>query len=294
LLRPSLRPGGAPRPALAIWSRSGELPDYLDPDQPTYLLTPSAGAKDAARRSGLPAAQVLAADSPQEAVEALAARGLRLIQAEGGPSALARLAEAELLDELCFTTAHRTVGGPSPRVLDGAAHETRWTLESLLLGEGATLSRYRRARAPPGGARPGPAGLERSEPQPDRPLERGRGRIAHRHLERGGLLPETERIAEEVGQQPLVPGGIAVPLAGVGGALEGLELDEVRPERGEMPARGGGHRRIVEGVEEEGAVAQVTAVVGGGHLVQRQRLVQAHHPRSDARGHHPQREPSHR
>ena len=145
LLRPSLRPGGAPRPALAIWSRSGELPDYLDPDQPTYLLTPSAGAGEAAERSGLPAAQVLAADSPQEAVKALAARGMRLIQAEGGPSALARLAEAELLDELCFTTAHRTVGGPSPRVLDGAAHETRWTLESLLLGEGATLSRYRRA-----------------------------------------------------------------------------------------------------------------------------------------------------
>ena len=145
LLRPSLRPGGAPRPALAIWSRSGELPDYVDPDQPTYLLTPSAGAGEAAERSGLPAAQVLAADSPQEAVEALAARGMRLIQAEGGPSALARLAEAELLDELCFTTAHRTVGGPSPRVLDGAAHETRWTLESLLLGEGATLSRYRRA-----------------------------------------------------------------------------------------------------------------------------------------------------
>ena len=145
LLRPSLRPGGAPRPALAIWSRSGELPDYLDPDQPTYLLTPSAGAGEAAERSGLPAAQVLAADSPQEAVEALAARGMRLIQAEGGPSALARLAKAELLDELCFTTAHRTVGGPSPRVLDGAAHETRWTLESLLLGEGATLSRYRRA-----------------------------------------------------------------------------------------------------------------------------------------------------
>lgn len=145
LLRPSLRPGGAPRPALAIWSRSGELPDYVDPDQPTYLLTPSAGAKDAARRSGLPAAQVLTADSPLEAVDALAARGMRLIQAEGGPSALARLAEAELLDELCFTTAHRTVGGPSPRVLDGAAHETRWTLESLLLGEGATLSRYRRS-----------------------------------------------------------------------------------------------------------------------------------------------------
>lgn len=145
LLRPSLRPGGAPRPALAIWSRSGELPHYVDPDQPTYLLTPSAGAGEAAERSGLPAAQVLAADSAEEAVDALAARGMRLIQAEGGPSALARLAEAELLDELCFTTAHRTVGGPSPRVLDGAPHQTRWTLESLLLGEGATLSRYRRS-----------------------------------------------------------------------------------------------------------------------------------------------------
>ncbi len=145
LLEPSRRPGGGSRPALAIWSRGGELPRSVDPSQPTYLLTPAAGAARAARRSGLPAAQVIAADTPREALQALAASGMRLIQAEGGPSALSRLAAEDLLDELCFTTAHRTVGGPSPRVLDGVAHETRWQLGSLLLGEGATLSRYRRA-----------------------------------------------------------------------------------------------------------------------------------------------------
>jgi riboflavin biosynthesis pyrimidine reductase len=145
LLEPSLRLSGASRPALAIWSRSGELPSTIDPDQPTWLLTPTAGAAQAAERSGLPPEQVLPADTAREAIAALAARGMGLIQAEGGPSALDRLAADSLLDELCLTTAHRTVGGPSPRVLDGAAHEQGWRLDSLLLGEHATLSRYLRA-----------------------------------------------------------------------------------------------------------------------------------------------------
>ena len=144
LLSPSLRPGGADRPALAIWSRSGDLPGSIEAEQPTFLITASDGAREAAARSGLPRDQVIVADTAAESVQALAARGMRGIQAEGGPSALGRLAAEGVLDEVCFTTAHRTVGGPSPRVLDGAAHETAWRLDSLLLGEAATLSRYLR------------------------------------------------------------------------------------------------------------------------------------------------------
>jgi len=145
LLVPSRRPGGAERPALAVWSRSGDLPASIDPDQPTYLLTGSEGAERAGHRAGIPAEQVIIADSPEEALKGLATRGMRAVQAEGGPGSLGRLAAAGLLDELCFSTTHRTVGGPSPRVLVGAAHEQGWELSSLLVGAGATISRYRRA-----------------------------------------------------------------------------------------------------------------------------------------------------
>lgn len=145
LLEPSRRPGGASRPALAIWSRHGDVPDTVDPAQPTYLLTPSAAREEAAERSGLPVEQVLAADAPAEGISALVERGMRAIQAEGGPSALGRLVTAGMLDELCFSTTHRTVGGDSPRVLTGAGHDQAWRLSSLLVGEHATISRYRRA-----------------------------------------------------------------------------------------------------------------------------------------------------
>lgn len=145
LLEPSLRPGGAARPALAIWSASGELPDSVEPDWPTYLVTAPATARAASRRAGIPAEQVIAADTPAAALRGLAQRGLRAVQAEGGPSTLGRLAAAGLLDELCFSTTHRTVGGPSSRVIEGAGHDQSWQLSSLLLGEHATFSRYRRA-----------------------------------------------------------------------------------------------------------------------------------------------------
>ena len=120
LLRPSRRPGGAARPALAIWSRSGVLPTSIEVDQPTYLVTGSDVAEQAARRAGIPAEQVIVADTASQALQELAARGLRAVQAEGGPAALGRLAAAGLLDELCFSTSHRTVGGPASRVLRGA------------------------------------------------------------------------------------------------------------------------------------------------------------------------------
>ncbi|HIY23672.1 MAG TPA: dihydrofolate reductase family protein [Candidatus Brachybacterium merdigallinarum] len=142
---PSRRPAGADRPVLAIRTTTGELPDSVEADWPTLLITPPQHRETVLERTGFPAEQVIAAADEEAAISALAARGLRGIQAEGGPSALGRLAAAGLLDELCFTVSHCTVGGSSPRVLDGPAHRTSWELSSLLLGERSTITRYRRA-----------------------------------------------------------------------------------------------------------------------------------------------------
>lgn len=140
----SLRPAGGAHPALAILSRSGELPPSVGADWPTLLVTPRSGVARASRRSGLRPQQVIAADGPAEIIAALAARGLRGIQVEGGPSTLGRFAAADALDELCLSTTHRTVGGTSPRVLDGPLHEIDWDLRSLLVGPHASCARYRR------------------------------------------------------------------------------------------------------------------------------------------------------
>jgi len=144
LLSPSRRPGGGRRPALAVWSSSGELPSTLEADWPTFLIAPARVAGAAGRRAGIPLDQVIAASTAAEAVAALAERGYRGIQAEGGPASLARLAAEDLLDELCFSVTHRSVGGPSPRVIDGAGHDLTWKLSSLITGEHATITRYLR------------------------------------------------------------------------------------------------------------------------------------------------------
>ncbi|MGY5764325.1 dihydrofolate reductase family protein [Brachybacterium sp. DNPG3] len=149
LLSPSRRPGGADRPVLAIMTRSGDLP-ALDPAWPTLLLCPSDRVEAVARRTGLASAQVLGADGPAAAIAALERRGLRAIQAEGGPRMLGGLASDGVLDELCFSTTHRTVGGApgdsASRVIDGPAHDLRWELASLVVGTHATMARYRRER----------------------------------------------------------------------------------------------------------------------------------------------------
>lgn len=145
LLAPSHRPARGDRPALAIWSTSGELPTTIEADWPTYLVTPPHAAATAGRRARIPADQVITAATAADAVAALAEKGYRGIQAEGGPASLARLAADGLLDELCFSVTHRTVGGPSPRAMEGIAHDQAWRLDSLISGQHATITRYLRA-----------------------------------------------------------------------------------------------------------------------------------------------------
>ena len=142
LLSPSRRPGGADRPALAIWTRSGDLPPSVEADWPTHLLVPPGAAASVRIRTGFPVEHVHEVPDAAAALDVLAGLGFRAIQAEGGPQALAQLADAGLLDELCFSVSHCTVGGAAPRVMNGSEHHSEWQVASLIVGSTATLSRY--------------------------------------------------------------------------------------------------------------------------------------------------------
>lgn len=137
-----LRPSGREFPALAVLTRSGDLPRSLDPSWPTYLLTPASQRDRVVERSGFPAARVLACEGPADAVGALGAAGYRAIQVEGGPSVLAPWLADGVVNELVWSTSFVTVGGDYSRISAGQEHERRWRLEDLFVGPEAMVSRY--------------------------------------------------------------------------------------------------------------------------------------------------------
>lgn len=75
---------------------------------------------------------------------------VRFVQAEGGPTLNAALADAELFDELNVTTSPATVGGRGPRLLhDGGDHTHRYTLNQMLVDDASfVFSRWKRTAVP--------------------------------------------------------------------------------------------------------------------------------------------------
>jgi len=73
--------------------------------------------------------------------------GVRVVQAEGGPTLNAGLLEADAVDELNLTLSPRLVGGASPRVVHGAPDvDARFELAHLLAdAEGFVFGRWVRA-----------------------------------------------------------------------------------------------------------------------------------------------------
>ncbi len=156
---PNLPPAGPRRrrwgfsapPPIAVVTGGG-----LDPDLPIFapgaaapplVLTTEDGA---ARLPALPATVITAGRSRLDlaaGLNALAARGLRRVHCEGGPGLLGQLVAADLLDELCLTSAPLLVGGSGPSLsgaddLDTAA----WTLLGLARSQDHVFTRYQRRR----------------------------------------------------------------------------------------------------------------------------------------------------
>lgn len=142
---------------LAVVTASGELPDsLLDTDRPPLVLTTASAASLGTLRARLGDDRVIVADGgtpgavdPRAVIAALADRGLVHVLAEGGPTLLAQLVDADLVDELCLTWSPQLVGGPAGRI----AHLPTWfaparalTLSHLLHADGVLLGRWQVAR----------------------------------------------------------------------------------------------------------------------------------------------------
>ncbi|MBA9004630.1 pyrimidine reductase family protein [Thermomonospora cellulosilytica] len=149
------RAGRTPVPPLAVISRRLDL----DLDAPfftraregarTILLTTETAPPDR-RAAAERVADVIVAgrdglDFPR-AVEELAARGLRRLLCEGGPTILARAAAEHVLDELCLTLSPTLVAGDPARILNGPQlpEPSRLRLASLYEEDDFLFLRYAR------------------------------------------------------------------------------------------------------------------------------------------------------
>ncbi|WNB84411.1 dihydrofolate reductase family protein [Cellulomonas sp. ATA003] len=137
-------------PELAVVTRSGSVPDeLLDAAVPPLVVTAADGDAVAALRRRIGADRVVAVGTGDVdlggALAALAARGLPRVLTEGGPRLLGDLLAADLVDDLCLTTAPLVVGGPARRVVDRGgwlAPPAAARCAHLLHGDGVLLGRW--------------------------------------------------------------------------------------------------------------------------------------------------------
>ncbi len=146
--------GQPPAPVMAVVSRELRLdfsaPYFAQALQPPLVITCAAAPGDRLMAAQQVADVVLAGDAkvePTRMVRELEARGHRRLLCEGGPTLLAQLAAAGVLDEWCVTTSATVVGGVSPRILNGADVDppSRLRLTQLLIDDDDMLyARYQK------------------------------------------------------------------------------------------------------------------------------------------------------
>lgn len=145
-------------PVIAVVSRSLALdlddPLYAAPHERTIVITCGSSDAEARRRTAEVADVVVAGDHDVDlraALDALHERGLHRVHAEGGPTLLADLAAADLLDELLLTVSPVLAGGSYadgtdvPRILAGAplaGAPRAMRLEHLLEDDGSLFLRW--------------------------------------------------------------------------------------------------------------------------------------------------------
>ncbi len=151
--------GLAPRPPVAMVTRTGALPDghplVADPDRPPVVLV--AASDEHAARTALartPAGDtirwVVAGEDEfdwDEGLRGLAGLGLTRISCEGGPNINGALLDAGLIDEVFLTIAPTLVGGDGLRLTrtDAPAQRYELALRSALVHGNELLLRYGRA-----------------------------------------------------------------------------------------------------------------------------------------------------
>ncbi|WP_067470497.1 pyrimidine reductase family protein [Nocardia amamiensis] len=146
-------PDGAPPPIAVVTASAVLEPDarlLTDTPVPPLIITTTAAPADRKQRLADAGAEVIEAGdiavTPHGLLRALRARGLLRVLTEGGPQLFGELLAADVVDELCLTTAPLLVGGAARRI-SLSAHEfrTRMTRAHVLLDDdGTILTRWAR------------------------------------------------------------------------------------------------------------------------------------------------------
>lgn len=132
---------------IVLVSRSGRVPEKLRGASPGAVLMATvdgAGSLDETRDLLGPDHVVTTGDQVDLPVlrRTLGERGMNVVLSEGGPSLLADLVAAGVLDEICMTVAPRVVGGAHPRICDGPDLDADLRLTTLLEEQGTLLGRW--------------------------------------------------------------------------------------------------------------------------------------------------------
>jgi riboflavin biosynthesis pyrimidine reductase len=146
--------GQAEVPPIAIVTRSGQLDRdikvFTHTEVPPLILTCASAVHDTTDRVGGLAEVLDCSGADPDGVDiavaltTLAARGLPRVLTEGGPSLLGTFIEADLLDDLCLTTAPVVVGGQGRRIATGVGQIKTQLRRAHLLADdnGYLYSRY--------------------------------------------------------------------------------------------------------------------------------------------------------
>lgn len=135
---------GPDPPPIAVVSQTGRLPDtMLGSSPPPILITSARGLRDHPEVRNLGCEVMVCGDdivNVAGAVRELGDRGLRRVLCEGGPTLLDELTAADLVDELCVTTAPLLAGcQPLGHSAAPTSAPTRLHLDQVLVSDAGYL-----------------------------------------------------------------------------------------------------------------------------------------------------------
>lgn len=132
---------------IVVVSRSAQVPEGLREAAPGAVLMATVDGADGLgqARELLGAEHVIATGGAVDLATlrgTLSERGMRVVLSEGGPSLLADLVAAGVLEEICMTLVPRMVGGEHPRICAGPDLDADLRLTTLLEEGGTLLGRW--------------------------------------------------------------------------------------------------------------------------------------------------------
>ncbi|WP_194814275.1 pyrimidine reductase family protein [Nocardia sp. XZ_19_385] len=138
---------GTPPPIAVVTASAALEPGcrlFTDTEVPPLIITTSTAPEDRKRALADAGAEVIEAGgvavTPKALLKALAERGLHRVLCEGGPHLFGELLEADVVDELCLTTAPLLIGGTARRIaLSAHEFQSAMTRRQLLLDDDGTI-----------------------------------------------------------------------------------------------------------------------------------------------------------